>query len=79
MESHQERIHFYFGVGMPPREISDTLGISISSVYRNLRVSDTGRKTLHYFPNLDTSVRQLTRAEVRRQYVRDNLHPSKRP
>lgn len=77
MESTQERISFYYYAGMPPREISDTLGIPLSSVYRNLQTSDMGRRTLHYFPHIDTSVSQLTRAEINRQFVQDNLHPSK--
>ena len=77
MESTQERIHFYHYAGMPPREIGDTLGISLSSVYRNLQTSDTGRRTLHYFPHTDTSVPQLARAEIQRQYVKEHLHPSK--
>ena len=77
MESTQERIHSYHHAGMPPREISDTLGIPLSSVYRNLQTSDKGRRTLHYFPQIDTSVSQLTRAEINRQYVQNHLHPSK--
>jgi hypothetical protein len=77
MESTYERMTFYYYAGMPPREISDTLGIPLSSVYRNLQNSDNGRRTLHYFPQIDTSVSQLTRAEINRQYVQDHLHPSK--
>ena len=77
MESTQERSHFYYHAGMPPREISDTLGIPLSSVYRNLQTSDMGRRTLHYFPHIDTSQQQLTRAEINRQYVAEYLHPSK--
>lgn len=77
MKSTRERIHFYNEVGMPPREISDTLGVPISSVYRNLRVSETGRRTLHYFPYMDTSQSQLFNAELNRKYVSRYLHPSK--
>ena len=77
MKSTSERIHFYNEVGMPPREISDTLGIPLSRVYRILKFSDTGRRTLHYFPNMDTSTSQLNTAEHNRQYVVEHLHPSK--
>lgn len=77
MKGTQERIHLYFDLGMPPREISDTLGIPLSSVYRNLQTSDMGRRTLHYFPNIDTSSAQLGRAEVKRQHVTEHHHPSK--
>ena len=77
MESTHEYISFYFSLGMPVREISDTLGVSLSNVYRNLRVSQMGRRTLHYFPNLDTSTQQLTAAEQHRQIVAARHHPSK--
>ena len=77
MKSTTDRIHFYSEVGMSPREISDTLGIPLSRVYRALRFSGTGRRTLHYFPNMDTSRKQLNQAEHNRNYVSQNLHPSK--
>ena len=77
MKSTSERIHFYNEVGMPPREICDTLGIPLSRVYRSLKVSETGRRTLHYFPNMDTSKNQLNKAEHNREYVSKHLHPSK--
>ena len=77
MESVQERINFYSYLGMPPREISDTLGIPLSSVYRNLTASDKGKRTLHYFPDMDTSRPQLTKAEQNRQFVQEHFHPSK--
>ena len=77
MKSTSERIHFYNEVGMPPREIGDTLGIPLSRVYRHLKFSETGRRTLHYFPNMDTSRKQLNQAEHNRNYVSQNLHPSK--
>ena len=77
MKSTSERIHFYNEVGMPPREICDTLGIPLSRVYRSLKYSETGRRTLHYFPNMNTSKKQLNKAELNRQYVAENLHPSK--
>ena len=77
MKSTSERINFYKEVGMPPREISDTFGIPLSRVYRNLKYSETGRRTLHYFPNMNTSKKQLNKAELNRQYVAENLHPSK--
>jgi len=77
MKNTTDRIHFYGEVGMSPREISDTLGVPLSRVYRTLKFSRTGRRTLHYFPNMDTSKNQLNTAEHNRNYVVDHLHPSK--
>jgi len=77
MKSTTDRINFYNEVGMPPREISETLGIPLSRVYRTLKFSDIGRRTLHYFPNMDTSHPQLNNAEHNRDYVSSHLHPSK--
>ena len=77
MKSTTDHVYFYYEVGMPPREISETLGIPLSRVYRTLKFSDNGRRTLHYFPNLDTSEPQLKKAEHNRDFVSRHLHPSK--
>lgn len=77
MESARDYIDFYKYLGMPPREISGTLGIPLSSVYRNLKTSDIGKRTLHYFPDVDTSSQQLLKAEQNRILNADRHHPSK--
>jgi hypothetical protein len=77
MDSTQAHIHYYSSLGMPPREISDTLGIPLKRVYRNLNNSDMGRRTLHYFPNMDTSLPQLNTAEDNRAFVVDKFWPCK--
>ena len=77
MKSARDHIDFYSYLGMPPREISGTLGIPLSSVYRNLQTSDTGKRTLHYFPDVNTSTPQLVRAEHKRYLNAFRHHPSK--
>ena len=77
MESTQSHIHLYYSLGMPPREIADTLGIPLKRVYHNLNTTDMGRRTLHYFPDLDTSLPQLNNAEQNRQFVAERYWPSK--
>ena len=74
MESARDYIDFYSYLGMPPREIGETLGIPLSSVYRNLKFSDTGKRTLHYFPDVNTSNSQLARAEQNRQLNAQRHH-----
>tara|TARA_R110002074_G_scaffold77559_7_gene175844 strand:- start:5959 stop:6201 length:243 start_codon:yes stop_codon:yes gene_type:complete len=75
MESTPQIIEYYAYVGMSPKEIAGTLGVPIKRVYRTLNYSAIGKRTLHFFPDLDTSQPQLNRAEHNRQYVVDNLHP----
>ena len=67
----------YADIGMPPLEISETLGIPLSRVYRSLEDNDSGRCTLHYFPDMDSTVSDLCHAEQHRQYVSEHFHPSK--
>ena len=77
MESTPQTIEFYFDAGMSPREIAGTLGVPLKRVYRTLSYSASGKRTLHFFPALDTSEQQLNRAEHTRDYVSRHLHPSK--
>jgi len=77
MESTHEQVRNYHHLGMLPKEISDTLGVPLSSVYRTLRATSSGKRTLHYFPHMDTSNPQLNNAEINRQYVSTHLWPSK--
>jgi len=77
MESTPQHIEFYNDVGMTPKEISGTLGVPLKRVYQTLKYSSSGKRTLHFFPDLDTSASQLNRAEHNRQYVAEHLHPSK--
>ncbi len=72
-----ETIHYYHQLGMPAQEISDTLGLSVYTVYRNLRHTSPGKRKIHTFPNLDTSLDQLNKAEHNRDYVSRHIHPSK--
>lgn len=77
MESTPQTVCFYHYLGMSPREIAGTLGIPLKRVYRSLNYSASGKRTLHFFPELDTSAKQLNKAEHNRQIVADTLHPSK--
>jgi hypothetical protein len=70
-------IELYYYLGMSPREISATLGLALKRVYRTLGTSARGKRTLHFFPDLDTSIPQLNSAEHNRDYVARHLHPSK--
>lgn len=70
-------IELYNYLGMSPREISATLGLTLKRVYRTLSTSAHGKRTLHFFPDLDTSQMQLNSAEHNRDYVASHLHPSK--
>ena len=75
MESTPQTIQFYRYLGMSPKEISATLGVPLKRVYRTFNYSASGKRTLHFFPDLDTSHQQLNTAEHNRQYVVDHLHP----
>lgn len=78
MESTLVRtIELYNYLGMSPREIAVTLGLALKRVYRILNSSAHGKRTLHFFPDCDTSAYQLNAAEHNRDYVAANLHPSK--
>lgn len=70
-------VEFYVYLGMSPREIACTLGLPLKRVYRYLSSSSHGKRTLHFFPDLDTSPAQLNYAEHNRDYVSAHLHPSK--
>ena len=71
------QIELYYYLGMSPHEISVTLGVALKRVYRILSTSAHGKRTLHFFPDLDTSDSQLNAAEHNRDYVAAHLHPSK--
>ena len=73
MENTQEQISLYHYLGMSPREISVTLGVPLKRVYRNINYTDLGRRTFHYFPDMDTSRPQLISAE-RNRAVNAELH-----
>ena len=77
MESTPQIIEFYHDCGMTPKEIAGTLGVPLKRVYLTLNYSASGKRTLHFFPDLDTSEQQLNRAEHNRDYVSRHLHPSK--
>lgn len=74
MEVTQEHITLYHYLGMSPREISVTLGVPLQRVYRNINYTDMGRRTFHYFPDMDTSTPQLVNAEHNRQLNAEQHH-----
>ena len=73
----KDTIELYYYLGMSPREIAVTLGLALKRVYRTLSTSAHGKRTLHFFPDCDTSHTQLNSAEHNRDYVAAHLHPSK--